>query len=265
MSITVSTYNTNSANAGSVVITKPTGVVEGDFMIATINAQSDSNPPVVTPPAGWSTVVISNGTADSLTTFSKIAGSSEEANYTFSMTFDTNKYMIGSITRITGSKYVDISSGKSNSASTTATGTALSPVNTDGVMLFFVGSGAVTTTSSYAIATNNPNWTEQFNVIISPHLSLAMAYSSRPEITSTGAVTATIDSSAINEVNLIVLKTFPENTINETLSVTETKLVNTEYKQLETITTLDSLLGILNRLWNKISKPSTTWTKKNKN
>jgi len=70
-------------NSGTTIsINKPTGVADGDLMVAVLYIQSAS-PPTITPPSGW----VSRGTDTGSTTraqvFTKIAGPSEPTTYDF--------------------------------------------------------------------------------------------------------------------------------------------------------------------------------------
>ncbi|MEO6452650.1 MAG: DUF2341 domain-containing protein [Ginsengibacter sp.] len=85
-----------SASAGattgvlSLVITKPTGTVSGDVMIAAISVRP--NTATITPPSGWTLIRRTNNaasTAHSHATYWKAAGGSEPANYTWSFSAST--------------------------------------------------------------------------------------------------------------------------------------------------------------------------------
>lgn len=94
----------SSAQAGaasgvlSLVINKPAGTTQDDVMIASLGVRPSTA--VITPPAGWALVRRINngaagGTSNSLAIYSKVAGSSEPANY--SWTFNTSLGSAGGI------------------------------------------------------------------------------------------------------------------------------------------------------------------------
>lgn len=83
----------------SLTITKPTGTVTNDVMIASIGAAwRAAVAPVVTPPAGWTLVRRmdnSGATANSLLVYSKVATAAEPADY--SWTFTETSFVTGGI------------------------------------------------------------------------------------------------------------------------------------------------------------------------
>ena len=120
----------NQNAATDVTISKPAGVVSGDLLIATIHTYSGDP----TPPAGWTTKVITNyNSARRAAIFYKVAGGSEGASYTFGA---------GSASGASGEIHA-IQAGTYDPAETLATyvGAALTGVGT-----FFQAGPSVTTT-----------------------------------------------------------------------------------------------------------------------
>ncbi len=73
----------NGTGATSLSIAKPTGVVEGSVMVATVTAAGTG---AVTTPSGWTVVKsITQGTALRQVTYYKVAAASEPANYSWSL------------------------------------------------------------------------------------------------------------------------------------------------------------------------------------
>lgn len=70
-------------NSGTqIVINKPAGVVAGDLMIAVLYVEAASQP-VLTPPSGWSSKGAGTGTVTRGQVWTKKAGDSEPASYTW--------------------------------------------------------------------------------------------------------------------------------------------------------------------------------------
>jgi MSHA biogenesis protein MshQ len=70
----------------TLTINKPAGVVQNDMMIASINVGPSSA--TINPPSGWALVRRMNnatGTTNSLAVYSKLAGASEPANYSWTL------------------------------------------------------------------------------------------------------------------------------------------------------------------------------------
>jgi hypothetical protein len=101
-----------SASTGaSIVVTKPSGTVDGDLLIAVGRAGSGAS---VTAPAGWTTHASSLGTGSPLWT--KIA-SGEGASYTFTQTaLATSKVVIVRVNGQASSTPVDVAAGVSGTA-----------------------------------------------------------------------------------------------------------------------------------------------------
>ena len=71
---------------GALTIAKPTGTVQNDVMIASIAVRPSTV--TITPPSGWTAVRRmdnANATANSLAVYQKVAGASEPANYTWTI------------------------------------------------------------------------------------------------------------------------------------------------------------------------------------
>lgn len=76
--------NPAATDVNSVTVTKPSGVVQGDAMFA-IGVGFTSSGTTMTPPAGWNvaTAEVTSGTAIDAQMWTKTAGASEPANYTW--------------------------------------------------------------------------------------------------------------------------------------------------------------------------------------
>ena len=83
MAISFVAATTQVQNSGTTIsINKPTGVADGDLMVAALYVQSDS-PPTITPPSGWVSRGTDTGTNTRAQVFTKIAGPSESTTYDF--------------------------------------------------------------------------------------------------------------------------------------------------------------------------------------
>lgn len=95
----VATVN-NGAGSTTVVITKPTGVVANDVMIAHIAVRGGTGV-TITPPAGWTLIdSLDNSTVYKSSTYYKVATGSEGSNYTF--TFSISRVAAGIISAYSG-------------------------------------------------------------------------------------------------------------------------------------------------------------------
>lgn len=97
MAIVIESTSSGSSATTSLTLTKPTGTVENDLLVAFIQLSRDS--PVDTPPAGW-TKREGGGSYSTYHSWYKVAGASEPANYTWSETGENAWY--GIIFRVSG-------------------------------------------------------------------------------------------------------------------------------------------------------------------
>ena len=72
----------NGAGATTLVINKPTGVAQGDVMLATVTVTGTGAP---TTPSGWTVAKSTSGTALRQATYYKVAGASEPASYSWAL------------------------------------------------------------------------------------------------------------------------------------------------------------------------------------
>lgn len=95
----VATANSAGFGSADVVISKPSGTVSGDLLVALISIRDYTS---ITPPAGWT--LIGSVVTNPLTTdaaYWKAAGGSEPSTYTWSITVSTSDRACGAILRIT--------------------------------------------------------------------------------------------------------------------------------------------------------------------
>jgi hypothetical protein len=102
----------NGAGGTTLVINKPTGVAQGDVMLATVTATGTGT---VTAPSGWTVVKSTTGTALRQATYYKVAGASEPASYSWSL--GTSRAASGGIVDYSG-----VNQTAPVDASTTASG-----------------------------------------------------------------------------------------------------------------------------------------------
>lgn len=200
MAVTYQSTQTASIDSTSLTVTKPTSTADGDLLVASFWYKDTGR--TITPPSGW-TLQESGGTNQTGTVYTKVAGGSEPADYTWSVS-GAAVVLHGSITRVTGhSATAPINATTSDEASVTgSTGSltytydsmAITPPNSTSNLLFFFAfleSGNTVggpSAAGYAIATDNPTWTERFDEGSGPvdDNIVALATAVRSEQTSTG-------------------------------------------------------------------------------
>lgn len=206
-----------SGDSTSLTITAPSGIAEGDLLVASINAQGGS-----ATSTGWTEI----DQAGRLTTLYKVAVSADESatDYTFSF---SNGSRSGGIVRISGQHTSPISTSSINEwgAGTSATTGTITPAP-NSLLLFVVSNDDDKTISGYTITTSDPSWTEAFDVQgASSNSSIALAYATRPEATATGTGTATASASTSGEASLIAVAIPPNVTVSPSVLTATASIV----------------------------------------
>ncbi|HEX9833054.1 MAG TPA: DUF6701 domain-containing protein, partial [Mycobacterium sp.] len=112
-----------------LIIPKPTGTVSGDFMVAAIGVRDDSV--TITPPSGWTLVRRMNqgsGSDNSLAIYTKAAGGSEPATYTWNISGSNYSDAVGGIQSFSG---VDTTNGPVNAEDGQSTSSSTSHATPD--------------------------------------------------------------------------------------------------------------------------------------
>src|SRR5437016_2293434 len=73
-------------SATSLSLTRPSATVANDIMLATVTARANSGTPTITPPTGRTLIVNTNSGTLAVSTYWKVAGTSEPASYSFTVT-----------------------------------------------------------------------------------------------------------------------------------------------------------------------------------
>lgn len=101
-------FNSTNTGVGNLTVDKPTGTQAGDILIAALSFEKGSLV-AITPPSGWALIPgsrINGGTDNGAAMYEKVAGGSEPANYTFTLT--ENPKRAGGIARYSGGDAEDV-------------------------------------------------------------------------------------------------------------------------------------------------------------
>lgn len=265
-----STNTTGWQTTSTTDVTKPTGLAVGDLMIA-FCAMGGNNGVL---PTGFSSkgVVMDGGNQMKLTLGYKIADSSDVAAsvFTFNHGFSASNFC--AISRITSSS----SSGEAyqyNASSTSNTttpsiGAQITPKNYGDSTLLMQFWGMSTSPggiSGYAIATSNPSWTEAFDSNDGGSFATAMAYATRPEVTSTGNVSCTGGSGSTDwAVQIISIPVTYTLSGTDSLTLTENRVFAQTTRPNDTLTLTESVDADDSIVWTNTDKNSSTWTNTDK-
>ena len=193
-----SSASTSNASANSLTITKPTGVVENDIMIAGIGSDTDTM--TITPPAGWTTLGKISQSGVMLETFWKKAGASEGANYTFN--YSATVRSVGLITAYLNcaSSPVDVENGQTTSSGTShSTPSVTTTVDNCRLVCVFCAINATAWTAGGSL-------TERVDQASSTVMAICLDDEFQGTAGSTGAKSATSDVAGIGCAQITALK-----------------------------------------------------------
>lgn len=193
----------NNSGSGTITINKPSGVVDGDVLIAFFS--EDSNTPRITPPGGWAAASGSGigangeivvGTSAVLQCFTKVA-SSEGASWSFT---PSGSYtgVVGVIAYSGGDSTtpIDVAAGTSTASSTTHTSATITP-SVSGCML--VGIWMIDSNASHTWSTSDMNERIDQSTGASQYVTLSihdLIYNSTSPVSKTATFTAS-DTAAV--------------------------------------------------------------------
>ncbi len=261
-----------SSEDTSVVVTKPTSLAVGDLMVAGIWADSDGSGTLsLTTPSGWTLEesVSLASSATRLAIFTKVADSSDVAasNFTFASSGDGTYHMIGHIVRVTSWGLYSDSSNGSSTSSTTATVTGFTPSRASSLLIGFSGVSDTSqqNTSSWALTTNNPTWTERADTTFNDATrdsALAIYTATRTEVTATGDITVTVSGNVSNRVGaaIIAISAQVNGSITPTTKINAYALSPIQSIELDAIVDNPTLNETTLTSWTNPDKPSTTWS-----
>lgn len=273
----IATTDFNEVSPGTLTITKPSGLAVGDMMVAYIVWDtSDTTAPTL--PSGFTSLLHDTTGTKSAWAY-KVADSGDVAasNFVFTLA-GTVSASGGSIMRWTGVGQIDAGSTvRVNSATTTPSfAGGITPGVADSYLIMGYHSPYTHTVSNYAIATDNPTWTEIMDEQnVSPDLTMSLAYASRPEVTATGNFTLTTSSSH-DDHNGVLIYLSPRTDVNLSMPV-GTLTLTSPTPSLTVDVNIPMPVGTLsvsggvptvttaeNNVWTEEAKNSTTWTEENK-
>jgi len=191
------TFNAQAGDSSSVVLAKPSGLAQGDIMVAHLGSQGNYT---ITTPAGWTeidTTAMSSRGRSAL--FYKVVLAEDVAASTFTFNKSGSGGFIGIIMRISAFD-ADTPAPNVNSAyvvgpdeDDTLTTAGITP-DEDSLILLTGCLEGNATVNNYAIVTSNPSWTEQYDQGNGSNIYLFCAAGDRAASSATGNATATSSS-----------------------------------------------------------------------
>lgn len=198
----------------SINVTAPSGMAEGDLLIAQVACNSFEGS--VDLPSGWTQVGSENRDSSGDTVHSRLmykeatASDVTAGSFTFTVTTSVSRVTQAAVIAITGhdsTTPIGASNGAvASSGSVTTTG--VTPTVADSMLILFVAKAANTTHSGYTIATSDPGgWTEEYDSgsALNNDLTIAAGQDNRTETTATGTSTITSGSSQQHVAHIVAL------------------------------------------------------------
>jgi len=200
MAVTFGTIGTfsSASNVTTTAITKPSGLAVGDLMFAAIHLRGTSV--TTTPPAGWTEIFDTSArTSSSGSLYRKVADAGDVAASVFNFTHASNQskaicWYVHPDTSIVTASLVNSTVFTWDTSRTSVSESGITPSINSMLMMLIMSQDTTpsvgdTTTSTYAIATSNPAWTEQYDdseTFTGDEFHTALATATRPENTATG-------------------------------------------------------------------------------
>ena len=272
-----------------ISFTNPTGLSVGDLMIVFIGSANGGSPSIdYSTPTGWTLHSQSKPSDAEIWFYSKVATSDDVSagSVAFTESGDDETMRGGVMFRITGhASLSDFGVAGANDSATPSFNNGKTPAYANSLLLLFIASRDNTTgasASGYAIATNNPTWTEEMDAFAentsetANDLLISCASALRPETSATGNSSVTLASMGAGTDSAAFLVVIPPQT-NVTVSpsvitmaasiqaptvtggatVSPAVITMTASIQAPTVTTAAPL-------WSNTSKNSSNWTNQSK-
>lgn len=207
MAIVVESSASNTATAStSLTITKPSGTVSGDVLVAFVNMVRSSA--INTPPSGWTTIEASGAYAYSHV-YWKVAGASEPSSYTWDEGVSTN--WAGVIFRLSGvdpTTQLDAATvtGEDTVYNTSFTCASITTV-TDGSIVF----ASVFRDVRYITAGPGGAWTDGYLNAAAP--GVGVAYQTLSTAGASGVATFTANTSDRSEYVALAFRPAADETV----------------------------------------------------
>ncbi len=209
-------YQSHTVATGSddTTIIKPASLADGDFMIAMLGQGNNVSAGYTR--TDWTALHSIDYGSGFLTILAKIADSTDAAasDFLFSTVNSSADTSLGALFRISGASFTSPAININSDTDTEDTDTT--PTYTPGIavrgassllmMGAFATGDATNTTSAYAIATDDPTWTERvdFDEAGSADSSLAIATATRTETTDTGTFGLTFAGTPTTTIGFIL-------------------------------------------------------------
>lgn len=250
--------------AGTLAVTKPTGLTVDDYIIAVVNTEQA----ITSAPSGWSLFAETTTPLAHFYIYKRIADSNDVAASSFTWATGGAGGIMAGIVAFSGANTVaSPQSSGGDGVSSTATPTftnGVTPALANSMLVMCIGynQNSNIALGGYAITTSNPTWTEAVDRASDALDSgVAIAYALRPQTTATGSWSCTGGTASSNyEGFLLALRPKIEVTVTDTVTLTETHQESFSMPVVDTVTLTESETTTKQNPITNTTKHSTSWT-----
>lgn len=265
------THSTATTNSSTCTVNKPSGVADGDLLVATIIIYNNNT--INSVPSGW-TLLESNTDLSSfrMYTYYKIASSEPS---TWDWGFNAGSDWVYMCARFDGMSPTSTITASNNNyivnSGVPSWDCGITQPLTDSMLVMIVAdiSDANTGISGYAVANDNPTWTERIDQAIATSKAIALATAPRSNASATGNASAVLGTNDGTEDSYCILFAINRisvfsSEVSDTISVTDTQNYDIGVFPSDTITTTDEATASKKK-WANEDKNSSSWTNQTKN
>lgn len=278
----MSTYESSSGvgitgSTTFILATKPTGLTEGDVMVAgayfDVVGVTD-----IAPPSGWTPITSEQNGDVILKTFIKVADSDDVSASTFSFARSGGASSgFGGVTIVRASNYGIIAGSVDDynsipGLSSSATMTGFTPTRANTLFIGFVvlyGASGTYAPTGFSLATDNPTWTQRQALNNSTTRFFYTYTAPRTQATATGTITytfSTIGATAIQGLASVISISpiLNGSTSPDSIEIDAYSFSPIQPAVVDANATEPSTRESNPTQWTNEAKPSTSWTNEQK-
>ncbi|MCK4500302.1 hypothetical protein KAU11_07380 [Candidatus Babeliales bacterium] len=276
-----STTSLDYASRTTTSLTKPSGTVDGDLLVAVFAHNDDKT--ISTVPTGWTQQGTTANAISGINTYIyyKVAASEPSS---WDWVLNASTFTAGVVLRVDGQKstgYSDQFAGATVTNDDTPTYTnTITPTSALALIIFVItGDGDNNSSASgYAVVTDDPTWTERADMNGNGRL-MAVATAIRTATSATGDSSATLSGTTANVIDTTGIissflrdpdedMTHPILAMNSSSIIAPTITVSTTSSNtilvMNPSTAIDSSATAIDPTWTDETKTDTTWTDQTK-
>lgn len=276
----VQSTNTATGLSGGVTVASLASLAVGDLMVAAVGVTSNT-PTGISPPSGWTQVHSYAPGNTSMCIFTKTAVAGDVgATFGFSWSIGGSNQDAGaaSVSRITGIDGTTpiLSSTYNDNSGSSLSGTAINPSKNVlflQLIPYVINSSQISSVSGYAVANNNPSWTEladtsRVTATNSATAGVAVASARQGTVGTTGVASATLNVAStsysfaflgIQSPNIVVTPLAVSTSLGSTIFVRKVTAI-----ALAVVSIIGTPVVTVAGIWVRQAKNVSAWVNQSK-